>query len=100
MKQINYEKPRTISVDDAVLAELRAENERLVIKANAEHIARQNAEAEADRLRAMCDEWQGRDALLCDLVADLWPRAAFTMTPRNRKGYEARMVELGIEVEL
>lgn len=85
MKKIKYEKPRTISVDDAVLAELRAENERLVIKANAEHIARQNAEAENDALR--------------ELLEDLWPRAAFTMRPGDRHDYGERMRGLGLEVD-
>lgn len=50
-------------------------------------------------LHDMADMLDELDALR-ELLEDLWPRAAFTMTPRNRKGYEARMVELGIEVEL
>jgi hypothetical protein len=89
MKQINYEKPRTISVDDAVLAELRAENERLVIKANAEHIARQNAEAEADRLRQALSE------TLCRLSAANEAAGGGFMDSRFREMLEAMGIEVG-----
>lgn len=35
---------------------------------------------------------------LRELVCDLWPRAAFTMTPKNRESWIERFREVGIEV--
>ena len=40
-----------------------------------------------------------RIAALEELVLDMWPRAAFTMTDANRESWEERMAELGLEVE-
>ena len=75
-------------MDDAVLAELRAENERLVIKANAEHIARQNAEAENGRLRT--------------LVGDMFVRLEAAEAASDMGWIDSRLAEraheLGVEV--
>ena len=38
-------------------------------------------------------------AELRQALADLWPRASFTMCPENRDSWLERLAELGIEVE-
>lgn len=34
-----------------------------------------------------------------ELVRDLWPRASFTMSPENRRGWRERIEALGLEVD-
>lgn len=36
---------------------------------------------------------------LREALADLWPRASFTMCPENRVSWLERLAELGVEVE-
>lgn len=38
-------------------------------------------------------------ARLRQCIADLWPRAAFTMNDANRESWMRRFAELGVEVE-
>lgn len=57
--------------------------EKLIVKLNAEHIARQNVEAENAKLRE----------LIRDLYDNLW-----THKPKCAEAFVERMRELGIEV--
>lgn len=43
----------------------------------------------------------GRDEVadLRQALADLWPRASFTMCPENRESWLERLAELGVEVD-
>ena len=55
---------------DAAFRELLEENERFIIKLNAEHIARQNVELENDKLRELVRDvyslhWHGVDCTEC-----------------------------------
>lgn len=59
---------------------------------------------DAERLHELLYSCESRDEM-CErvvkmeqLVRDLWPRAAFTMSPENRESWMERIGELGIEV--
>ena len=70
-------------------AELQAENDKLVMKLNAEHIVRQNVERENAKLR--------------ELVRDMWHEGMCECGSRGKCAsceydYPTRMRELGIEV--
>lgn len=65
------------------LQQANAENEKLIVKLNAEHIVRQNVEIENDRLRKVCAE-----------LAEFLTEAEWLQWPELR----AEMRELGIEV--
>ena len=81
-------------------AKLREENERFIIKLNAEHIARQNAESENAKLRELvrdmarawwaCDNERCPHGSSCDAAVSEGKLADCEM--------ERRMAELGIEV--
>ena len=43
-------------------------------------------------------EQSERIASLEEALLDLWPRAAFTMTPKNRESWVERFRSLGLEV--
>ena len=64
-------------------AELQAENDKLVMKLNAEHIVRQNVERENAKLR--------------ELIADLW-KYIYIGTARDGQRLHDRTRELGVKV--
>lgn len=42
---------------------------------------------------------EGENAILREALADLWPRAAFTMHKENRESWVKLLRELGVEVD-
>ena len=50
-------------------------------------------------LHKRVEELEERIADLEEAVRDLWPRAAFTMTADNRRGWQERLDEMRIEVD-
>ena len=50
-------------------------------------------------LCAEVNRQQERIGDLEELVRDLWPRASFTMSPENRRGWRERIEALGLEVD-
>lgn len=51
---------------------------------------------------SVCDAneyWQEMNASLREAIADLWPRAAFTMHKENRESWVKLLRELGVEVD-
>ena len=72
------------------IAELKRENDWMVMKLNAEHLVRQNMERENAKLR--------------ELVRDMWNEGMCECGSRGKcarceYGYPDRMRELGIEVD-
>lgn len=43
------------------------------------------------------DELMRENAALRECIADMWPRAAFTMSTANKASWEERLRSLGIE---
>lgn len=43
------------------------------------------------------DALQRENAALRECIADMWPRAAFTMSTANKASWEGRLRDLGIE---
>ena len=68
---------------DKTIADLRAENDQLVMRLNAEHIVRQNVERENAKLR--------------ELIADLW-KYIYIGTARDGQRLHDRTRELGVKV--
>ena len=52
------------------------------------------------KLCAEVNELEERVETLEELVRDLWPRAEFTMTDRNREGWLERLQECDVEVDI
>lgn len=74
-----FDKTLELGTDNAKLQE---ENERFIVKLNAEHIARQNVESDNAKLRE----------LVKDIYVDMWALGEWL------EPYEQRMRDLGIEV--
>lgn len=76
---------------DEEVASYRAENAKLIVKLNAEHIVRQNAEVENAKLRELCE-----DMLDCIEI-----RVAFGRPPTGEmyERFADAARELGIEVD-
>ena len=75
-----FDKTLELGTDNAKLQE---ENERFIVKLNAEHIARQNVESDNAKLRE----------LVKDIYVDMWALGEWL------EPYEQRMRDLGIEVD-
>ena len=87
----NYEMEQTLREAADTILELRddlqrvnAENEKFIVKLNAEHIVRQNVEIENARLRKACAE-----------LAEFLTEAEWLQWPELR----AELRELGVEVD-
>lgn len=80
---------KTIMGPNSAVSEIQAENEKLIVKLNAEHIARQNVEVENAKLRELVREMH---ATISD--RNSW----WDCTYKDTRRFADRMRELGVEV--
>ena len=87
-------------------ARLRAENDRLRERVHELEIEYDGATTavleKTERIEWIAGRLRGETNENADLrqaLADLWPRASFTMCPENRESWLERLAELGVEVD-
>ncbi len=92
-----------LSADGVIFERMKKGEEKLIIKLNAEHIVRQNVEAENAKLRElltiasdMARDYDGDRRLLRRLVQELYEDQC---DEHDRWKYRDRMRELGVKVE-